>query len=191
LNIDACRIPTDDNYQINTFDNGAKPFGDAVGEPYSSRVESAGRWPANILFDEGAAALLDAQTAELNGESGASRFFYTAKASSGERNAGLDHLPEQIVNDGRATDINNAYQRGDTLRHNTHPTVKPIDLMRWLIRLVTPPDGLVLDPFLGSGTTGIAAHLEGRDFIGIELSPEYMTIAEARIAHWTAQQVLF
>lgn len=71
--------------------------------------------------------------------------------------------------------------------HPLEPTVKPIALMRWLVRLVTPPDGTVLDPFTGSGTTGAAAVLEGFDFIGIEREAEYVEIAEARIAHWAAQ----
>lgn len=93
---------------------------------------------------------------------GASRFFYCAKASSAERSAGLP--------DGA----------------NTHPTVKPIDLMRWLVRLVTPPGGTVLDPFTGSGSTGCAAVLEGFDFIGIEREAKYAEIACARIAFWEA-----
>jgi site-specific DNA-methyltransferase (adenine-specific) len=67
---------------------------------------------------------------------------------------------------------------------NIHPTVKSLDLMRWLVRLVTPPGGTVLDPFTGSGTTGIAAHLEGFDFTGIEREAEYLAIAEARIKWW-------
>ncbi len=71
---------------------------------------------------------------------------------------------------------------------NNHPTVKPIDLMRWLVRLVTPPDGTVLDPFAGSGTTGCAAMLEGVDFIGIEREAEYVEIAKARIAWWAQHQ---
>lgn len=67
--------------------------------------------------------------------------------------------------------------------------MKPLDLMRWLCRLVTPPGGLICDPFTGSGTTGAAAVLEGFDFIGIEREPEYVEIAEARIAHWYAEPV--
>jgi len=67
---------------------------------------------------------------------------------------------------------------------NVHPTVKPIELMRWLVRLVTPPGGLVLDPFTGSGTTGCAAVLEGFRFMGLEREPEYAAIAQARIAWW-------
>jgi len=114
---------------------------------------------------------------------GASRFFYCAKASKAERDAGLEDRVPEIVNDGRQTSIDNPYQRGDTLRQNTHPTVKPIKLMRYLSRLVCRPGGVVLDPFMGSGTTGIACKLEGLRFIGIEMNPEYFAIAEKRIAH--------
>jgi DNA modification methylase len=96
-----------------------------------------------------------------HGANGASRFFYVAKASARERSAGLP-LGER----------------------NTHPTVKPIELMRWLCRLVTPPGGVVLDPFMGSGTTGCAAALEGFRFIGIEQDEESVRTAIARIEHW-------
>ena len=71
------------------------------------------------------------------------------------------------------------------MRANIHPTVKPIDLMRYLCRLITPRNGIILDPFLGSGSTGIAAGLEGFDFVGIEREKEYFEIAKARIEHWT------
>jgi site-specific DNA-methyltransferase (adenine-specific) len=70
---------------------------------------------------------------------------------------------------------------------NIHPTVKPIELMRWLVRLLTPPGGLVLDPFAGSGSTGAAAVLEGARFIGIEREHDYVPIARARIKHWARQ----
>jgi len=69
-------------------------------------------------------------------------------------------------------------------RRNRHPTVKPIELMRWLVRLVTPPGGLVVDPFMGSGSTGCAAVLEGFDFAGFDLDPEHVRVAQARIEHW-------
>jgi site-specific DNA-methyltransferase (adenine-specific) len=72
---------------------------------------------------------------------------------------------------------------------NHHPTVKPTDLMRYLCRLVTPPAGIVLDPFMGSGSTGKAAMLEGFDFIGIDQSAEYVAIAQARIEHAVIQQM--
>lgn len=171
-----------------------------------------------MLLDEEAAALLDEQSGDklgahgraampdrkivnnifgqgLNGNAavrpsngGASRFFYVAKASRSERDAGLAHLPARTC--GEATDredesagLNSpragAGRRGGA--RNFHPTVKPIDVMRWLVRLVTPPGGLVLDPFAGSGTTGIAALREGTRFVGIDLEPEYARIAIARI----------
>ena len=114
---------------------------------------------------------------------GASRFFYCAKASKKERELGLEAFGAHIVNDGRETSIDNAYQRGDTKRRNTHPTVKPIELMRWLCRLVTPPGGLIVDPFCGSGSTGCAAVLEGFNFLGIEREPEFAALAAARVEH--------
>jgi site-specific DNA-methyltransferase (adenine-specific) len=113
----------------------------------------------------------------------AARFFYCAKASRAEREAGLDgHVIQragglQGRHDGSLGSI--------TMRRNHHPTVKPIALMRYLIRLVTPPGAVVLDPFAGSGTTGIAAALEGCEFVGIEQSADYAAIAEARIAAHT------
>lgn len=96
------------------------------------------------------------------------RYFYTAKASPADRSEGL---PEGEV--------------------NPHPTVKPTDLMQWLVRLVTPRGGIVLDPFMGSGSTGKAAMLEGREFIGIDITPEHLPLAEARIRHVLKQPALF
>jgi DNA modification methylase len=117
---------------------------------------------------------------------GASRFFYCAKASKRERNAGLEGLPaKQLAGSNKWTDVD--YRRGSgevtaAPQQNHHPTVKPVALMRWLVRLVTPPGGVVLDPFMGSGSTGIACVLEGFDFVGIERELEYLEIARARIA---------
>lgn len=109
---------------------------------------------------------------------GASRFFYTSKASRAEREAGLDHLKEtRHYRWNKGGEFQNI--EDDIANH--HPTVKPVDLMRWLVRLVTPPEGTVLDPFTGSGTTGIACVLEDFDFIGIEKNSEYLDIARARI----------
>ena len=94
---------------------------------------------------------------------------------------------ENKVNDGRETPIDNAFQRGDTLRKNIHPTVKPVELMQYLVRLVTPKNGTILDCFMGSGSTGKATMFENRErnanykFIGIELTEEYLPICEARI----------
>lgn len=124
---------------------------------------------------------------ELRGkESGsAARFFYTAKASKRDRDEGLENLPKTVTDDGRNKSIDNPYQRGETLRHNPHPTVKSTHLMRWLVRLLGVPGGVILDPFCGSGSTGKASVLEGFEFIGIEQDPESVMVARARIA-WAA-----
>ena len=123
------------------------------------------------------------------GDSGsASRFFYTAKASKSERNAGLDGFEEKIHSDRKAIEgvgANNPRNRTGTPKSNFHPTVKPIALMRYLTRLITPKGGVVLDPYMGSGSTGIACVLEGFNFIGVEMEKEYFEIAKARIEHWT------
>jgi len=116
------------------------------------------------------------------GDTGSSaRFFYCAKASKRERNIGCEGLEESIVNDGRETDIDNAFQRGITLRKNTHPTVKPIALMEYLVKLVSREGQVILDPFMGSGTTGMACKKLNRDFVGIEMMEDYMEIAKCRI----------
>ena len=124
----------------------------------------------------------------------AARFFpsfrYIAKAARVEREAGLTgamRTPAEITGreEGPAGLENGLARIGALARRNVHPTVKPIDVMRWLVRLVTPPGGLVLDPFCGSGTTGIAASLEGFRFIGVEREPEYADIARQRIAWWS------
>lgn len=158
------------------------------------RVE--GRYPANVICSHGAgcgpraceagcaAARLDAaarRRVSSNATSKASRFFYCPKVSRRERDAGCDHLPR------RALDLfpNAQVAGGTSPARNSHPTVKPLELMRWLVRLTTPPGGLVLDPFCGSGSTGAATVLEGRRFHGVELDPAYATVARARIAHWS------
>lgn len=112
---------------------------------------------------------------------GASRFFYCAKASKAERNMGLEGRTPTKVNDGRTAIIDNAFQRGETQRLNTHPTVKPVKLMEYLIKLITPPDGIVLDPFAGSMTTGIACIKQKKSFIMIERDDENYEIGRARL----------
>jgi site-specific DNA-methyltransferase (adenine-specific) len=117
---------------------------------------------------------------------GASRFFYVAKASKRDRNEGLDELPEVRHSDREKDDGvggDNPRNRSNASRSNFHPTVKPTNLMRQLVRLVTPPGGLVLDPFTGSGSTGKAAILEGFEFIGVELTEDYLPIIEGRLSH--------
>jgi hypothetical protein len=126
------------------------------------------RTPENSYTDSGSAA----------------RFFYCAKASKRDRNEGLDGFEAKRDHDGRqegGVGGSNPRNRTNTAKVNHHPTVKPTELMRYLCRLVTPPGGIVLDPFMGSGSTGKAAMYEGFEFVGIELTDEYLPIAKARI----------
>lgn len=192
LNIDGCRIGT----TVETWPT-SRSFASGISSGYTDGVRRGptqstgtappGRWPANVTLDERAAAMLDAQSGERTSRpfaasttgasedrqnvsfaeldysgrgyedtGGASRFFYTSKASRADRNTS-----------------------GAT---NTHPTVKPTDLMRWLVRLVTPPGGVVLDPFAGSGSTLVAARAEGFRAIGIEREEEYAAIIADRLS---------
>lgn len=131
-----------------------------------------------------------------NDTGGASRFFYCAKSSRREREAGLDGFAARQVNHIAQAKTNGSgnLQNGTGLvtpTRNHHPTVKPVALMRWLVRLVTPIGGTVLDPFAGSGTTGIAAVQEDRSFIGIENEKDYVPITDARIRRVADQGSLF
>jgi site-specific DNA-methyltransferase (adenine-specific) len=187
INIDGCRIgvePNDDIFAKNPHTQGGFGHGDATIYGDSNGADNydptKGRFPANIILDEEAGKILDEQsgfseststktgytaedniffkglrnkvTVRHNDAGGASRFFYCPKTSKSDRSEG-----------------------------NIHPTVKPTDLMGYLIRLVTPKGGVVLDPFMGSGSTGKGAVREGMVFIGIERESEYFEIAEARI----------
>lgn len=226
LNIDGCRIAIEDRtaYEANhSDDRGHAGTRDAVDRGATDLRPGGGsasdaRWPANVILDETAAAMLDEQSGELvsganptargtdkdrgvygdfAGQTdvepargadvgGASRFFYCAKTSRAERNAGLERFEKVPLNWSNGDQNPGTFQSDGTDRsaRNHHPTVKPIALMRWLARLVTPPGGLILDPFLGSGTTGIAAVLEGFRFVGVEREPDYLSIAQARIRFW-------
>jgi len=241
--IDGGRVPTKDPLQklVGSFSFSGSGGANETGKRIVRRDPGKGRWPANVILDSKAGAMLDEQTqnvkatkphpvksniathggwgsiAHKRGEiinydegdaTGASRFFqrcdwadedfaaqrmiYCAKASRGERDAGLEEMKKHEspgvlkmrqdgTLDGKIT----------TPRSNYHPTVKPLSLMRYLCRLTKTPDGgVVLDPFAGSGSTGCAAVLEGRDFIGIEMDPGYCEIARRRIAHWAQQPPL-
>lgn len=185
LNIDKTRIGTEERFNPPTHKTNTAAMGDfsmCNGEgPFTT-----GRFPANLILDETAAEMLDEQTGErppgyrsnpstqsgskfqsnlgvgergYTDTGGASRFFYVAKTSKRERG-----------------------------KDNTHPTVKPIKLMSYLCRLITPPGGTVLDPFMGSGSTGLATLAEGFEFIGIEKEPAYFEIACKRIAEAESKQ---
>jgi site-specific DNA-methyltransferase (adenine-specific) len=188
---------------------GAKP-GDVV-----QMWKPEGRWPANVILDEVTAGLLDEQSGVTRdgvavkensagrnifseiakptapnqgygGQGGASRFFYVAKASKRDRNEGLEELPLR-KSDTRSATAAGLWEQMEAPKQNFHPTVKPTQLMRYLIKLVTPPGGTVLDPFTGSGSTGKAALLDGYNFIGVELTEEYLPIIEGRLT-WASQQ---
>jgi site-specific DNA-methyltransferase (adenine-specific) len=122
------------------------------------------------------------------------RYFYCAKASKKDRDDGLDEFTEKITQGMRANAgpaLVGKDESGRTTRKNTHPTVKPTELMRYLCRLVTPQGGVVLDPFMGSGSTGKAAIMSGYKFIGIEMSEEYFELACARVEAAQKERGLF
>jgi site-specific DNA-methyltransferase (adenine-specific) len=122
---------------------------------------------------------------------GASRFFYVAKASKSERNKGLEGFDTKQTIGGGGTYNEEAGAKYGSIKaegKNFHPTVKPIKLMQYLVKMITPPNGIVLDPFCGSGTTGIACKLEGFEFVGMEQDPEYCKIAEGRIKNYKEEK---
>ena len=185
LNIDAARIagevPSVPQPAYGGKADGVGLFGTGTGRNGEMSSAPLGRWPANVVLDPEAGAALDRQTgegtsrigkprgaasgdgwgmtatgAEYDDSGGASRFFYCAKASKADRPRTADGT--------------------------THPTVKPVNLMRWLVRLVTPPGGTVLDPFAGSGSTLVAATIEGFEAVGIEQEPDYLAIIADRLS---------
>jgi hypothetical protein len=188
INVDGCRVGTE-TIQTNRYTPGRDMtsfHGSQAGNEYASSTH-AGRWPANLIHDgsdevvglfpvthgagtfrrgkkraDGFLSALPIETEQkpaIDGGGSTARFFYVAKCSKKDREG------------------------------STHPTMKPTDLMRYLCRLVTPPEGIVLDPFMGSGSTGKAAMLEGFQFIGIERDAEYFEIATNRIAVATPRQL--
>ncbi|HHD7489656.1 TPA: site-specific DNA-methyltransferase [Klebsiella oxytoca] len=221
INIDACRIPTDEALNGGTSGllshqrDGTEPVADYEQAP-------EGRWPANIIHD-GSEAVVSAfpdakgqqgdlkesgrarpsqgrygdmappkaHAARVESEKSAARFFYCAKVKPKERDEGLERFIATSASDmtgGRkegSVGINDPRAGAGRTNgaKNNHPTVKPIALMSYLCRLITPPGGTVLDPWMGSGSTGRAAIEEGFNFIGIDLNPDYVTIASARIAY--------
>jgi site-specific DNA-methyltransferase (adenine-specific) len=174
LNIDSCRVGDEVLPEVNR-ENRSTNIG-TFEQQSSTTPERTGRWPANLIHD-GSEDVIEV----FNNQS---RFFYCAKASKKDRDEGLDGFKEkQVEIDLPQGGIKEGNDNRIAVRKNFHPTVKPTDLMRYLCRLVTPPGGTVLDPFMGSGSTGKAAMLEGFSFLGMELDDEYFKIAEARINH--------
>jgi hypothetical protein len=178
LNVDGGRIG-----------NGAKKWDTPKGGIWHKSIPGdqrmidnlLGRFPGNLILDEESAAMLG----------NVSRYFYCAKASRREREAGLDGWEPQTTDDGRNTRIDNPYQRGKTLRRNDHPTVKPLALCRHLATLLLPPDSVfprrLMVPFAGSGSEMIGAEQAGWDeVVGIEQNPQYCEIAKLRLQYWRA-----
>jgi len=207
MNIDGCRVGTADKLREL---NGPYTFSAGIGHPPKTngfRDAGLGRWPANLIHDgsEEVEGLFPYSTTgavskETNNhgkfygggytpkrtsDSGsASRFFYCAKANKTDRDEGCEEL------ENKQFQTNQPYGKGADARaesnqhgnKNNHPTVKPTALMRYLCKLVTPPNGIILDPFFGSGSTGKAAKLEHFNYIGIEREADYCEIARRRIA---------
>lgn len=205
LNIDACRVrdgtETGGERPAYTPNMGNAVYGTATHG--GAHENTSGRWPANVIHDGsdevlagfpetgggdkrgkgagsrpggfgdvGAAAGSPEHCGPTYADTGsAARFFYCAKASKRDRDEGMGDAPGVTTDDGR----------GETLRKNHHPTVKPEALMAYLCRLITPPGGTVLDPFMGSGSTGKAAVRAGFGFVGIERDPAYFEIAVRRV----------
>jgi len=220
INIDGCRVDFENEADLRsaTYGTGTNIIGaNYVGSKLTDgrkniEANSNGRFPANVIMDPFMGDIMDEQTGILTSgkakpttgkytsniyadSGGASRFFYCAKASQDERNAGCEHLSlkdPSSVTDFRPTlksdpaawaETESAYMR-TTARNNNHPTVKPISVMRWVQRLVTPVGGLTLDPFAGSGTSGCSAAFEGFDIVLMEAEAEYLPIIKARTEHW-------
>ena len=183
INVDGCRVGTDGGgTQCTNRDeagrcNGHRNAGRSTsGETFHGPDTHGGRWPANLIHDgsEEVVGMFPGEEA---------RFFYCAKASKRDRDEGLEAMQSGELRRVNSGGLEHDPRWAPIVRKNIHPTVKPTDLMRYLCRLVTPPGGLVLDPFTGSGSTGKSAVMEGFRFVGIELSPEYAAIARARIQH--------
>jgi site-specific DNA-methyltransferase (adenine-specific) len=209
LNVDGCRVEGEIEGDPNRF---AKTSGGEFVARFNSApvVRTNGRWPANLIHDgsDEVVGLFPVTGASKSGgkagwqdeyvggkykpidrtgydepAGSAARFFYCAKASKLDRDEGCDGMELKKAGAMTGKEYRPDRPTNHPMRSNSHPTVKPTDLMRYLCRLVTPPGGTVLDPFAGSGSTGKAAALEGFGFIGIEREEEYVEIARARIAH--------
>jgi len=214
LNIDACRIGTEERtYDLTMVSGGFETTGGGRNVK-SGEKTFVGRWPANVITDGSAEVVSGFPDGGAHSGKGtfvqhswgvreptkqniepskgsAARFFYCAKASRRDREEGCEHLvdrtgAEAVDREEGSAGINSpraGASRTAGKVKNHHPTVKHTELMRYLCRLITPPNGVVLDAFMGSGSTGKAAMLEGFNFIGIEQDAEYLEIAKARIEY--------
>ena len=207
INIDDSRVPGEE-IPINKLEMWSG-FGEKVKPEYEQEMNNKGRFPANLIHDGSeevtelfprakggaypakrgkAVSTTFASGQETEGgframgdDGSAARFFYCAKANKRDRNDGLDGFEVKRPDTRTKTGMGTFDEKGVAAQSNHHPTVKPIALMQYLVRLITPPTGIVLDPFMGSGSTGKACMYEGFGFIGIDQSEEYVKISQARI----------
>jgi len=206
INVDGCRIETDKDSvvkEILTTENTpqgrfpANVIHDGSDEVLAGfpNTKNGGQNKTSFKgfqseYVSGKAQKIDVNETKFSNDSGsAARFFYCAKASKAERDAGCEgiELKDPIYGKNMSSSDKGTISNSINPQRNNHPTVKPIALMRYLCRLITPPKGIVYDPFIGSGTTGIAAGLEGFNFIGSEIEKDSCRIAEKRIAFHRAQ----
>jgi DNA modification methylase len=164
------------------------------GETKSGNIKPHASKNSSTIYGNGSGFQPDITGSHIGDSGGASRFFYVAKASKRDRNEGLEKLLDTTAADMVDREPDSAGMNSPRAgagrtsgAKNFHPTVKPTSLMEYLIKLVTPPQGIVLDPFTGSGSTGKAAILQGFDFIGIEMTEEYLPIIEGRLKHAEAK----
>jgi site-specific DNA-methyltransferase (adenine-specific) len=183
INIDGCRVGSPIEQQSGGWhhehtqnDDGWKGGEQAIKNPQ-------GRFPANLIHDGSQEVL---ELFPESGEKSPARFFYCAKASKKDRDEGLDEFEEKKSRkwrDDKGMRLTGSGNIRSEMSRNNHPTVKPTALMSYLCRLITPTGGVVLDPYMGSGSTGKAAVQEGFSFVGCELDPDYYEIAKARVNH--------
>lgn len=178
FNIGGAQIETDEEIPINVLENWSG-FGQEIRPDYKQEKNNSGRYPANLLLDD------SEEIVSLFPED-KQRFFYCAKPSVSEKEEGLiNKLPCTIC--GKMNTQTHIDENGKVkpCKRNNHPTTKPLSLIQHLVTLTaTPTGGTVLDPFMGSGTTGCACALEGRGFYGIEIGKNYFEIAGVRIQHY-------
>lgn len=191
INIDGCRVETQDNLNGGAYAKSGTDRHDGAENWRYKRdggagefEQPSGRWPANVILDEEAAAILDEQTGKLNsGKPGKRRKNHETGSMAGTLNT-LDRTETGYGDSGGASRFFYCAKasKSEKGKDNPHPTVKPVSLMRWLVRLITPPDGIVLDPFCGSGSTLVAAQEEGFSSIGIDITEEYIEYAKKRLS---------
>lgn len=187
---EANQLDTKGRFPSNLIHDGSEEVEKSFPESDGQQVDISGTEPSEITKDIYGKFKERLASQKRNDSGSASRFFYCAKASKSERDYGLDVFEDKVLaqsNQAIAEQKGGKLNKGKSgmntakIRKNNHPTVKPLELIRYLVRLVTPPNGICVDPFVGSGTTGMACKLEGFDFIGMDKEKEYCDISNGRI----------